>query len=74
MRAKEIVVIAGPNGAGRTTFAREVLPREALCDHFINADLIAAELSPVDDWRHYENSGPTPRLIASRERIASKQP
>ena len=178
MKAKEIVMIAGPNGAGKTTFAREVLPREALCDHFINADLIAAELSPfqpelasmraarlvlesireyvgagrsfalestlsgrtyarmipewrragyyvtlffleiptpemaigrvalrvsqgghhipeaeirrrfvsgkqnfvsiyqalVDDWRHYENSGPTPRLIASRELNASKQP
>ena len=46
IRAKEIVIIAGPNGAGKTTFAREVLPKEALCANFINADLIAAGLSP----------------------------
>lgn len=43
---KRIVVIAGPNGAGKTTFAREFLPHEANCPDFINADLIAAGLSP----------------------------
>ncbi len=43
---KKIVIIAGPNGAGKTTFAREFLPNEAHCDIFINADLIAAGLSP----------------------------
>ena len=36
----------GPNGAGKTTFAREFLPHEADCPDFINADLIAAGLSP----------------------------
>lgn len=41
-----IIVIAGPNGAGKTTFAREFLPREAECPVFVNADLIAAGLSP----------------------------
>ncbi len=40
-------VIAGPNGAGKTTFAREFLPREAKLMHFVNADLIAAGLSPL---------------------------
>lgn len=35
-----------PNGAGKTTFAREFLPHEAGCPVFINADLIAAGLSP----------------------------
>jgi predicted ABC-type ATPase len=40
------MVIAGPNGAGKTTFAREFLPNEAHCPVFINADLIAAGLSP----------------------------
>jgi predicted ABC-type ATPase len=45
-REKKIVVIAGPNGAGKTTFAREFLPNEAGCPVFINADLIAAGLSP----------------------------
>jgi len=43
---KKIVIIAGPNGAGKTTFAREFLPFEADCSIFINADLIAAGLSP----------------------------
>lgn len=43
---KKIVIIAGPNGAGKTTFAREFLPFEAGCPAFINADLIAAGLSP----------------------------
>ena len=41
-----IIIIAGPNGAGKTTFAREFLPHEADCPEFINADLIAAGLSP----------------------------
>lgn len=43
---KRIVIIAGPNGAGKTTFAREFLPNEAHCPNFVNADLIAAGLSP----------------------------
>src|SRR5437868_1773840 len=45
---KRIIVIAGPNGAGKTTFATEFLPREAACPRFINADLIAAGLSPFN--------------------------
>jgi predicted ABC-type ATPase len=49
--AKRIVIIGGPNGAGKTTFAREFLPREAECPDFINADLIAAGLSPFDPDR-----------------------
>ena len=44
--AKKIIIIAGPNGAGKTTFARSFLPAEAQCRRFINADLIAAGLSP----------------------------
>jgi len=43
---KKILIIAGPNGAGKTTFAREFLPNEANCPVFVNADLIAAGLSP----------------------------
>jgi predicted ABC-type ATPase len=42
------IIIAGPNGAGKTTFAREYLPNEVDCPVFINADLIAAGLSPFD--------------------------
>lgn len=43
---KQIIIIAGPNGAGKTTFAEEFLPHEACCPEFVNADLIAAGLSP----------------------------
>lgn len=46
--ALRIIIIAGPNGAGKTTFAREFLPHEAHCPDFINADLIAAGLSPFN--------------------------
>jgi len=45
---KKVVIIAGPNGAGKTTFAKEFLPNEAGLPVFINADLIAAGLSPLD--------------------------
>ncbi len=41
-----IIILAGPNGAGKTTFARSFLPQEANCLRFLNADLIAAGLSP----------------------------
>jgi predicted ABC-type ATPase len=40
-------IIAGPNGAGKTTFALEYLPQVAQCSRFVNADLIAAGLSPL---------------------------
>ena len=41
-------VIAGPNGAGKTTFALEFLPRHADCFEFVNPDLIAQGLSPLN--------------------------
>ena len=40
-------IIAGPNGAGKTTFALKYLPDAARCNNFVNADLIAAGLSPL---------------------------
>lgn len=40
-------IIAGPNGAGKTTFALHYLPQVAKCARFINADMIAAGLSPL---------------------------
>jgi predicted ABC-type ATPase len=42
------IVIAGPNGAGKTTFAREYLPKVAGVIQFVNADLIAQGLAPLD--------------------------
>ena len=47
----KIIIVAGPNGAGKTTFAREFLPREARISAFLNADLIAAGLSPFAPQR-----------------------
>lgn len=41
-----IYIIAGPNGAGKTTFANRFLPNFVQCREFLNADLIAAGLSP----------------------------
>jgi predicted ABC-type ATPase len=42
--AKQIDIIAGPNGSGKTTFARAYVPAGA---RFVNADLIAAGLAPL---------------------------
>lgn len=49
MGAKQptIYVIAGCNGAGKTTFAREFLPNEVKCLRFLNADEIARGISPL---------------------------
>jgi predicted ABC-type ATPase len=41
-----VYMVAGPNGAGKTTFAAEFLPGFVNCREFLNADLIAAGLSP----------------------------
>ena len=41
-------VIAGSNGAGKTTFATQFLPHYAACVNFINPDLIARGLSPFN--------------------------
>jgi len=43
-----VYIIAGPNGAGQTTFASKFLPQKVSCTEFLNADLIAAGLSPFD--------------------------
>lgn len=47
VKVPTFLIIAGPNGAGKTTFALEYLPKVMHCSHFINADLIAAGLSPL---------------------------
>jgi predicted ABC-type ATPase len=71
MSALTCWIIAGPNGAGKTTFALQYLPAFA-CRNFVNADLIAAGLSPL--------APETEQLTASRlflqeieNRIQSKQ-
>ena len=44
----QIVLLAGPNGAGKTTAARSVLAEELGIQEFVNADTIAAGLSPFN--------------------------
>ena len=43
---KNVYIIAGPNGSGKTTFASKFLPDYVRCSNFVNADLIAQGLSP----------------------------
>lgn len=43
-----VYIIAGSNGSGKTTFALEYIPKYAGQVDFINADLIARGLSPLD--------------------------
>ncbi|MCQ9206361.1 MAG: zeta toxin family protein [Omnitrophica bacterium] len=45
-RNKNIYIIAGSNGSGKTTFAKKFLPNYTGCLHFVNSDLIARGLSP----------------------------
>lgn len=48
-----ITVLAGPNGTGKSTIARTVLAEEYDVQEFVNADAIAAGLSPFHpkEWR-----------------------
>lgn len=48
MKNKAVYIIAGPNGSGKTTFAKTFLPDYAKCSNFVNADLIAQGLAPFD--------------------------
>jgi len=46
MKNKNVYIIAGPNGSGKTTFAKKFLQDYVKCPNFVNADLIAQGLSP----------------------------
>lgn len=48
MKKKSVYIIAGPNGSGKTTFARKFLPEYVKCPNFVNADLIAQGLAPFE--------------------------
>ena len=66
----KVLMIAGPNGAGKTTFARSFLPQEAHVLRFINADLIAAGLSPFAPDRMAVKAG---RLMLEEVKEAVEQ-
>ncbi len=69
MANKNVYVVAGPNGSGKTTFAREFLPNYAKCPNFVNADLIAQGLSPFAPRSAAIKAG---RLVLSRIHEFSK--
>jgi hypothetical protein len=72
MTQPKIIIIAGPNGAGKTTFAREFLPQEAGCPVFVNADLIAAGLSPFAPERAALQAGRL-TLAAIAQHVAKRE-
>ena len=51
MDEKKILIIAGPDGAGKTAFATEFLRREADCPTFVDAEALAAGLNPFQPER-----------------------
>lgn len=58
-----IYIIAGCNGAGKTTAANTLLPKFLNCKEFVNADSIAAGLSPFQPETVSFNAG---RIMLSR--------
>jgi hypothetical protein len=64
-----VYVIAGPNGAGKTTFSAEFLPDFVNCREFLNADLIAAGLSPFAPETQNLRAG---RLLLTRIKELTK--
>ncbi len=48
MKNRNAYIIAGPNGSGKTIFAKMFLPEYVRCVNFVNADLIAQGLAPFE--------------------------
>lgn len=65
-----VYLVAGPNGAGKTTFAAEFLPGFVNCREFLNADLIAAGLSPFAPETQNVRAG---RLLLTRSENSQNQ-
>jgi predicted ABC-type ATPase len=58
-----LYIIAGCNGAGKTTASNTILPLALDCREFINADSIASGLSPFDSEKYAFEAG---RLMIKR--------
>ncbi len=54
MPDKNLYIIAGCNGAGKTTASFTILPEVLDCQEFVNADEIARGLSPSSPKRSIE--------------------
>lgn len=76
MQKPNLYIIAGPNGVGKTTFAREFLLRSAKCRNFINDVRRRFNRSINNFFNVYEplldfldlidNSGSLPRTVAKK--------
>ncbi len=60
---KNLYIIAGCNGAGKTTASFTILPEILACKEFVNADEIAKGLSPFQPEKVQIESG---RIMLSR--------
>lgn len=58
-----LYIIAGCNGAGKTTASTTILPKVLNCREFVNSDSIAAGLSPFEPERYAFEAG---RLMLKR--------
>lgn len=66
----KLYIIAGCNGAGKTTAGLTILPEILNCHEFINADIIAAELSPANPELAALEAG---RLMLKKIRVFIKE-
>lgn len=66
----QIFVIAGPNGSGKTTSAKTLLPEMLKCYEYVNADAVAAALSPFNPDNVAMRAG---RLMLERIQYLAEQ-
>lgn len=52
-----IYLIAGPNGAGKSAIAGHFLPSRVGLERYVNPDVIATGLNPVDPWAARRQAG-----------------
>ncbi len=57
MNDKNLYIISGCSGAGKTTASFTILPEIILCKEFVNADEIAKGLSPFQPEKASFESG-----------------
>lgn len=70
MQTPTLYILAGCNGAGKTTAANVLLPEIFHCDEFVNADLIAKGLSPFNVEQVAIQAG---RLMLERIKLLASQ-
>ena len=73
MMSKNLYIISGCNGAGKTTASYTVLPEILDCREFVNADEIARGLSPFNPESVAIEAG-TVRLLVKALPLEAKMP